>query len=70
MEIILEDYHDLPFGEYEIIKIIKEVELYVKLVASDKIYYVNVPTVARITDFYKSTKSYIKYIYDGSITLE
>ena len=68
MEIILEDYHDLPFGEYEIIK---EVELYVKLVASDKIYYVNVPTVARMCiDFYKSTKSYIKYIYDGSIILE
>ena len=69
MEIILEDYHDLPFGEYEIIKIIKikEVELYVKLVASDKIYYVNIPTVARMCiDFYKSTK----YIYDGSITLE
>ena len=63
MEIILEDYHDLPFGEYEI----KEVGLYVKLVASDKTYYVNVSKVARMCiDFYKSTK----YIYDESITLE
>ena len=47
MEIILQDYHDLPFGEYEI----KEVRLHVKLVASNKTYYV--PTVARM------------YIYDG-----
>ena len=44
MEIILEDCHDLPFGEHET----KAVGLYVKLVASDKTHYVNVPTVARM----------------------
>ena len=63
MEIILEDYHDLPLGEYEI----KEAGLYVKLVASDKTYYVNLPTVARMSiDFFRT----LNYIYDGSIILE
>ena len=48
MEIILEDYHDLPFGEYET----KALGLYAKLVASDKTYYV--PTATRMCiDFYK-----------------